>query len=538
MTLEIFIYGFLAISFAIFCHKRLLLLLQLFQQEEYDGPRFLSYILKDFRLVDKKLSAALLIMITASYVFAIPQLIVMIVCAVDLLFFAYISQQLIIQNSKKSLVITSRVKRLLWIFYVMMAGLFYLFACWHLQDGFFGLIYLVLLIQLIPLLIVFSNIMLQPYEKIIQKSFLRQAEDKISSFSPQIIAITGSYGKTSTKHILYHILSSVAPTLTTPGSVNTQMGITRIIREKLQKEHKYFIVEMGAYGIGSIKKLCDLTPPDSGIITAVGNAHYERFKTIDNVAQAKFELNQAVAKKQGKTFVNADMVADDYIKKYGSDLILVGQQKLADGYEIKECKQVIDGLELKIKYGRKTYKIAAPLYGSHHGGNIALAFALAHDLGIDADTIIAALKTVPQIKHRLELLKPKNAAVIIDDAYNSNPTGFNAALGILELFKKERKSRTILVTPGMVELGDLHDEKHQEIALKAAKIVDIAIVIMPHRIPSFIKTFNENKKPQQQLFEFESFVKAKEWIDNNARSGDVILYENDLPDLYENKIKL
>src|SRR6202050_4878731 len=117
-----------------------------------------------------------------------------------------------------------------------------------------------------------------------------------------VIAVTGSYGKTSVKHILGHVLETAAPTLITPGSVNTAMGIARVVRERLQPHHRYFVVEMGAYGPGSIRRLCALTPPKMGLVTAIGMAHYERFKTLETVAAAKFELAEAVAE-QGRTLL-------------------------------------------------------------------------------------------------------------------------------------------------------------------------------------------------------------------------------------------
>src|ERR1700683_3694665 len=124
-----------------------------------------------------------------------------------------------------------------------------------------------------------------------------------------VIAVTGSYGKTSVKHILGHVLETAAPTLITPGSVNTAMGIARVIRERLQPHHRYFVVEMGAYGPGSIRRLCALTPPKMGIVTAIGMAHYERFKSLEAVAAAKFELAEAVAANGGKTIAAADVLA-------------------------------------------------------------------------------------------------------------------------------------------------------------------------------------------------------------------------------------
>src|SRR5206468_12245453 len=134
------------------------------------------------------------------------------------------------------------------------------------------------------------------------------AHSKLQRLNPVVIGVTGSYGKTSVKHILGHVLETAGPTLITPGSVNTAMGIARVIRERLQPHHRYLVVEMGAYGIGSIRRLCALTPPRLGIISAIGKAHYERFKSLDAVAQAKFELAEAAAGNGGSVVAAADVV--------------------------------------------------------------------------------------------------------------------------------------------------------------------------------------------------------------------------------------
>lgn len=511
--------------------------MQFFQQEEYDNLRFLKYVYGNSKLIDKKLSLSLILSSVVLLILNQNSTVYSLIYALILLFFGHQQIKLTRQNSKKSLALTARVKRIFAIFFLLLISLIAGVYCQRLVDNpIIFLLYVLLSIQALALLLVISNLILQPYEKYTQNTFLKEAKQKIRELKPITIGITGSYGKTSTKHILSHILSFVAPTLATPGSVNTPMGVTRIIREQLKKEHKYFIAEMGAYGIGSIKRLCDLTPPHFGILTAVGNAHYERFKSVENVAQAKFELNQAVNHNQGKTFINGDGVDQKFVKKYGQNIILVGTKNVgADGYKITEVKQAQAGLELKIEHKKAIYHLKSPLFGTHHAHNIALSFALAHNLGIASETIIAALKSVPQIKHRLEIIEIKNSATIIDDAYNSNPTGFASALEILKLLKK-KDGKAILITPGMVELGELHDLKHQEIALKALANVDIAVVIMPQRIQSFVKTFKQKMTKSQQLIEFESFLEAKKWLDQSASSKDVILYENDLPDLYENKI--
>lgn len=533
---------FLILSLLFFCYKRFLVLVHLFQQEEYDNTRYFSYIYNDFNLVDKKLSAILLILSFLQIVLIFLNFdnanLSVILSSLTLIIFGFIQYNPLSKEVKKQLVFTKRVKRLTFIFLLIL--IFFISPIYLAKpsnNNFLSIIYAVLIIQILPIILLLTNLILTPYENYIQRKFLNQAKNKIKQLSPQIIAITGSYGKTSAKHILNHILSFVAPTLSTPGSVNTPMGITRIIREKLTKDHKYFIVEMGAYGIGSIARLCNLTSPNYGIITAVGNAHYERFKSIDNVAQTKFELNQAVNENDGITYLNSDGIDNCYIKRYARNFVLVGQNKDNDNqYKVSQVKLSASGLQFKIKNKRQIYQINSPLYGLHQVNNIALCFAICHQIGISQDTIISAINSIPQIKHRLEVINNDNGPTIIDDSYNSNPDGFKSALEVLKTIK-QKNGRAILVTPGMVELGDLHDEKHAELALVALESVDVLLIIMPNRIPTFYSTFKDGMNSKQKIINFDSFFEAKRWLDENANARDVILFENDLPDLYENKIK-
>jgi UDP-N-acetylmuramoyl-tripeptide--D-alanyl-D-alanine ligase len=176
------------------------------------------------------------------------------------------------------------------------------------------------------------------------------------------------------------------------------------------------------------------------------------------------------------------------------------------------------------------YSLNVPLFGLHHTDNIGLAFATACTMGIEPQIVINALKTVPQIPHRLEV-KKLNKGYLIDDAYNSNPLGFRSALDLLFLVGKKR--RKILITPGMVELGGAHDEIHYQIGGLAAESCDICIVIKPKRIKTFVQGFKEKSRGNQMLLEMESFAQAQEWLDDNIQDKDLVLIENDLPDIYE-----
>ena len=253
MTLQTLLSLCILTAFCWFLYKRLLTYLQYFQQEEYDNRRFLQWLLKD-KVFDRRVSLTILVITGLSMV--IPSVWWLIIVALAFCFAAYFEANPQ-HTGKKKLILTQRARRILWLAYSIVV----FFAASSSITVFSTIVWLVP-IHLVPFALVISNVLWQPYEMFVQKKFWREAKDKMDALDPFVIGITGSFGKTSVKHILGHILQTSTETLWTPGSVNTPMGNTRIIRERLTPEHRYFIVEMGAYGPGSIDRLCKLTPPD------------------------------------------------------------------------------------------------------------------------------------------------------------------------------------------------------------------------------------------------------------------------------------
>lgn len=536
------------IAFVLFSVRRLLNYLHALQQDDYDNGRLLDWIWVN-RVFDKRFTAAIIFitLIQAapqfiSYFYAIPEVDVSFLNFLVFLAFLICTKREKDprKDSKKALILTKRAQRI-FIPALVLAGIL-----GAVGFVFKSPVFWIAPVQFLPLILIFSNFSLQPYESYIQQEFYKEAKAKLNTIRPTVIGITGSYGKTSVKHILGHILKSTAPTLITPGSVNTLMGITRIIREQLEPNHQYFVVEMGAYGPGSIASLCDLTPPDFGIITSIGHAHYERFKSLDTVAQAKYELAESVLRKSGKVIVHEKTLrfahAREIKNNAASNFIVCGEPPKPDNpkeeisylgtadMHIKLIEQSTSGLKVVLEWRGTQYTLQAPLYGLHHGHNIALAFACALSVGIEAADAIAALTRTPQIPHRLELKPQPDSSTIIDDAYNSNPLGFRSALDLLALLKGQ--GRAILVTPGIVELGLAHDEVHRKLGEFASSICDVVVLVQPERIPTFIDGFRSTGKGKE-LKEFDTFAQAQEWIIANKKAGDIILLENDLPDIYE-----
>jgi UDP-N-acetylmuramoyl-tripeptide--D-alanyl-D-alanine ligase len=286
--------------------------------------------------------------------------------------------------------------------------------------------------------------------------------------------------------------------------------------------------------------MCRLTPPHFGVLTAIGEAHYERFKSLDTVARAKFELpTAALSTPNGLAVIHTSVLAQPYAKAFVDQnrarFVLVGPEEFCDA-RILEATQTVKGLQVVFSWKGETHTINAPLFGQHNIGNLVLGFATAACLGVAPERILQSLRTAPQTRHRLEVKRQPGGAILIDDAYNSNPLGFEAALDILTLLA-EGKRRRVLVTPGMTELGATHDAYHSQLGTKAATRADVVIVVRPSRIPTFVSALRAAPNGPEVL-EMESFAAARAWLGKHSTDTDVVLLENDLPDLYERKLVL
>lgn len=519
-SFDFYIGIFVLVFLAVFVLLRMRFLLMFFQQEEYENKNFLKLVFKGARLVDKRLCFWLLLLWVAALKFPF------------LAFFAFVPfafyalrEQKYMRHAKKKLVMTWRAKRIFFVSFVLVLGVIFGLYKWAVLSP---LMVAIITVQLLPFVLVAANIILMPVEAYGRRKFVRMAKAKIAKSKATVIGVTGSYGKTSVKHFLAHILAANAEVLYTPGSVNTLLGVSRIINQNLNSSHKFFIVEMGAYYIGSIKKVCDLVRPKHGIITAVGDAHFERFKTKENVAKAKFELANAVGE-NGVLIINKNQIEERFFKLLPKSAVKVGE---GEKFFVSDVKQSEKGLQFVFNNGKEKMKIFAPIFGEHHAQNIALAIAMALELGMPATTIIAALKNLPQVAHRLEV-KDAGGAVIIDDGYNSNPDGFASALELLGILGRGQKGRRILITPGMIEMGKLHDKLHHDLGEKAGEIADILIAVVPSRLKSFIDGFRKKAGKKALVVEVNGFADAKAWMSENLKVGDVVLIENDLPDSYE-----
>ena len=502
-------------------------ILTYFQQEEYDSSRFLGAVLR-VRLFDVLATAGLVGLFIARAFFEFG-IYFWLAAALLLVLLALRERG---YTYKKKLVATQRLKRIRWLSRgFLLLSLSLLFT--HIYAVF-------VILQLVPLWIMLANRLLRPFQERVNQGFIDEAVDKLTRFEPTTIGITGSFGKTTTKHIFAEVLESAGPVFYSPGSINTVLGLTRNIREKLQRGHKFFIAEMGAYGIGSIKRLCDFSDPGYGIVTAIGNAHTERFGDIATIAKAKSELVEHVCARGGMAVYPHEILEHepfaDLRTQYPDLIRTVGETEAAD-FQITRAVLEDSDWSIALQNNRApsepaiTYTL--PLLGDHNILNSALAVAMTYLISPPTATRIPAFsKDVEQVQHRLQKVEAPGQPLVLDDAYNSNEVGFKNAVTVLNTLAKQRGGKAILVTPGVAEMGLEHDRVHGRLGEHASKLCDTIVAVNPDRIEAFTTALDRSKVDYHAR---GSFAEARKLVSEISDENDVVLYENDLPDLLEEK---
>lgn len=525
----------IVLSSILFATRRSLRYLRFLQQEEYAGARFLRWVWQN-RAFDRRGSAVaaafgLLAMLAREDV-DYAMIAMLGACVLAVLASREEDPQTTGKITLKMTARAVRIFRAALLFYsVSVLGASFCAVAFSGQGGVWLL--QIVFFQSLPLWLVLGVLVLQSQENVVQAKFVEEAKDKLVSCNPYIIGVTGSYGKTSTKNVLGRLLdASVAPTFWPKGGINTVMGITREIREQLKETHKYAVIEMGAYQQGSINKLCALTPPRAAIITAVGLMHLERFGSAENVYRAKSELAQAVPD-DGILVCNGDnegarRMAREHKKAV---TLLYGFNREAGELDswMSNLEVRVEGTSFVLHWQGKEYNGFMPLHGRPLLSNVLGAFTMACALGADPQFVVAAMRNLEPVSNRLEVCNC-GSYVQINDAYNSNPIGFAAALEVLNSLPGERK---VLVTPGMIELGTEQEKENEKAAELAAKVCSLVFVVGSVNHAVLCRGFERGGLAKEQIRTFEHRDLALAALAQERKQGDVVLLENDLPDLFE-----
>ena len=376
----------------------------------------------------------------------------------------------------------------------------------------------------VPLLVDLASAITGPFERAAAERHVSRARARLARVAPTVIAITGSYGKTGTKGYVAHLLGGSRTVLASPASFNNRAGLARAVNENLAEGTDVFVAEMGTYRPGEIAELCSWLLPEIAVITAIGPVHLERFGTEERIVEAKAEILE----KAPMAVLNIDAprlaALADGRREAG-----LGVRRVSAVDPAADVSVLSDdgGIILVVAGVEQARAPAGP-----HPGNVACAVAVALEAGIPIEEIVRRFGSLPGSPHRLEPGTGPGGFVVLDDTYNANPAGARAALQLLDKLAPAG-GRRVVVTPGMVELGPSQRRENALFGRAAAQLADDLVVV--GRTNRRALLHGARDRPAERPFDLvlvRHRPEAVAWVRQRLGPGDIVLYENDLPDHY------
>jgi UDP-N-acetylmuramoyl-tripeptide--D-alanyl-D-alanine ligase len=370
----------------------------------------------------------------------------------------------------------------------------------------------------VPLMLDLATRILRPYEEREAQRFVDQAVQRLARVRPRIVAITGSYGKTSTKNYLSSLLADEYGVVASPRSYNNRAGLSRAINENLDEGTRVFIAEMGTYGPGEIRELTSWCPPEIAVITAIGPVHLERMGSLEVVEAAKHEITERAT----TVVLNID---DPRLAAWPVSLRAEGKRVITAGSTNPkaEIRVTVDSGGWSVLNGDATLAVVEEILGVQPT-NLACAIGAGVALGVTGERLTEGLTRVSPVANRLNVATAPSGAVVVDDTFNANPASALAALKVLSSL--ELTGRRVVVTPGLVELGR---EQYGE-NLRLAELVDAmaAELMVVGRTNALALAAGASTPPRH----VSNREEAVAWVRATLGAGDAVLYLNDLPDHY------
>lgn len=511
--------------------KYVLFWVYLWQLKEYHIPRFIDHFRtnKGKKLLTNPVQSikVLIVLLIAFYpeLFSACFVAVFAIWTLESLIFA----KQIYQGSARKPVLTFKTLVLLsaCIAGLIFAGSFILLNFSDKNQLFWLLVFDVLT----PMLVSAVVILIQPFFVMARNNVLKQAAERINQHKNlKVIAITGSYGKTTTKEFLAAILSVKYNVLRTKEHQNSEMGIAKCILEELKPEHEIFVVEMGSYQKGGIKLLCDMVNPQIGIVTGVNEQHLSLFGSLENLLSAEGgqELSEALPE-NGLLVLNGD-------NRYCLELYKK-TQKPKKTYSINRGKISSDIWAEDISFNQNTvsftainkekeaYHFKADVLGKQNIQNLLAAILVAKELGITFDRIALAMSNIKPEYSGIILKTDKLGINIIDSSYSSNPDGVLADLDYLNIFSGKK----IIVMPCLIELGKKSAEIHEKLGQKIGKICDIAIITTKEHFENIKKGAVYSGMEEKNIIFCENPNDIYFIITLQAAAKDAVLLEGRVP---------
>ncbi len=507
--------------------------LQMLQQNWYNNDnRFIKWIVKNKDKVFLEVDMFFIIFVVALFTNATLSMVLFIVfyCFVAIMYHNKIKKE----ETKLNIVYTSRVKRLIVtisiLYFIPIYVMVFTFDQVNIAYYYLIIGLLVYLNHIVVLIATYINI---PIEKQVMNYYKNKAIRKLKQMSNlEVIGITGSYGKTSSKNILNDILNIKFNSFKTPKNFNTPVGLITTINNYLDKFSDYFIAEMGAFKRGEIKELCDLVHPKYGILTVIGDAHLESFKTIENTQKTKFELIESLPTDGIGVLNRDDVYQTSYELNNDCKIIWIGiDNKDADIYatniKLNNDKTEFDCV---FKEDGKTYPFETKLLGKANIYNILAGIALGKYFGLSLEQLQAGVRKVSPVSNRLEMKKYGNVN-LIDDSYNSNPVGAKMALDVLDMMKGKK----IVATPGMIELGSRQYEANLEFGKQIAKVADEVILVGKKQTKAIYEGLQIEDFKEDKIHIVNDVMEVFKLVNKLKDDNTYVLIENDLPDIFNER---
>ncbi len=380
------------------------------------------------------------------------------------------------------------------------------------------------------LLFSFSLLIIMPLDVLAKNRLTRLAKKKLAGMeSLKIIAIAGSYGKTTMKEVLGQVLGIRYKVLRTPDSINTPVGVARWILNKVDDSTEIAIVEMGEHYRGDIEELCGIAKPDIAVVTGINESHFERMKSLDNIIATVFEVVSG-AKAGAVIVLNGDdkNVTENYKKFVWPDHKVIEYK--VESIKYKEFNTETLAWEFEIN---EIGKLELKLLGEYALGDVDAAIKIGKLLGMSNEQLRQGFENIKPIQHRLQPILSSQNVLIIDDAYNGNPDGAAEAIKVLSRFTNRRK---LYITPGLVETGKAAPEVHRQIGRQLAQAADVVILIRNSVTPFIaegMKSANQRiSESASQIIWFDTAQEAHSELKNILKPNDVIVFQNDWGDQY------
>lgn len=428
-------------------------------------------------------------------------------------------------KGKNRLIFTKRMVRLCVLYLIVLVAIT---LPYFLLLNNFWWIALICVIEFVFLngIFLMCGLILQPIENCIRKMYIRKATKKLREFKGIKIAITGSFGKTSTKNFLAQMLSQSYKVCVTPKNYNTPMGLCKTALEVLQSDDEVLIVEMGARHEGDIAELMDMLLPDYGILTAVGEQHLESFGSLDNIKKTKFELCEHMSKDGIVVFDGDNEITAELFEKFEGRKILAGDED--SPIRMLSATYTPQGTTMKLLINKKEHTLTTAIVGKFMLSNIITAAAMALTLNVSENKVLKAIKNLRSSPHRLQLIE-NTFCTILDDSYNSNLGGVEQACECLRLFGGKK----IVISPGLVEQGS----KQYELNYKCGKIIgescDEFIVMNEVNKTALSQGAIAAGLSEERLHFAVTRKEQAEILKTIQERGSVVLFENDLPDNFK-----